>query len=216
MNKHDPDFDPELQSAPHPRLGVVHLVDDDASFLKAIERCLRHAGYSVATHNSAQHLLDSLPNESIPSCILLDVRMPVLDGPALQSRLRKLGSTLPIVFLSGYHDTPTTVAAIKGGAVDFLTKPVSSNELLHVVERAIAHHEATFDLKSKLDMVRAHLAALTPRQRQVFELIVCGNTNKQCSATIWMGTQRQSGWPFRRSRREDDCRGATITQAIFA
>ena len=93
-----------------------------------MERRLKHAGYEVATYASAQHLLDRLPSESVPSCILLDVQIPGLDGPELQSRLSELGSTLPIIFLTGHPDIPTTVRAIKAGADDFLTKPVSSDD----------------------------------------------------------------------------------------
>ena len=118
--------------------GCVHIVDDDASFLKAVERRLTKAGYEVATYASAQPLLDRLPSESVPGCILLDVRIPGLSGPELQGRLSELGSTLPIIFLTGYPDIPTTVQAIKARADDFLTKPVSSDELLQAVERAIA------------------------------------------------------------------------------
>ena len=105
--------------------GCVHIVDDDASFVTAMERRLKHAGYDVATHPSALHFLVNLPNESVPSCIILDVRLPDLDGPTLQKRLAELGSTLPIIFLTGYTDIPTTVQAIKAGADDFLTKPVT-------------------------------------------------------------------------------------------
>jgi len=144
-----------------------------------MERRLKHAGYQVATYASAHPLLDCLPNEGIPSCILLDVRIPGLSGPDLQERLSGLGSTVPIIFLSGYPDVPTTVRAIKAGADDFLVKPVSSDELLQAVERAIARHEMTRGLKTKLDLVRAHIAALTPRERQVFELVIRGNTNRQ-------------------------------------
>jgi FixJ family two-component response regulator len=164
--------------------GCVHIVDDDASFLKAVERRLTKAGYEVATYPSAQHFLNSLPSESLPSCVLLDVRIPELSGPELQERLTELGSTLPIIFLTGHPDIPTTVRTIKAGADDFLTKPVSSDDLLHAVERAIAHHRVTFGLKSKLDVVRAHLAALTPRERQVFALIIRGNTNKQVACAL--------------------------------
>ena len=110
--------------------GVVHVVDDDASFRTAIERRLKKAGYEVATYPSAQHLLDRLPDEKGSGCILLDVRIPGLSGPELQGRLSELGLTLPIVFLTGYADVPTTVRAIKAGADDFLTKPVSSDQLL--------------------------------------------------------------------------------------
>jgi FixJ family two-component response regulator len=159
--------------------GFVHIVDDDASFRTAMERRLKKAGYAVATYASAQHLLDRLPSESELCCILLDVRIPGLSGPELQRRLSELGSTLPIVFLTGHPSIPTTVQTIKAGAEDFLTKPVSSDELLRAIERAIAHHEATRGLKSKLDMVRARIGTLTPRERQVFELVVRGQTNKR-------------------------------------
>jgi FixJ family two-component response regulator len=110
--------------------GCVHIVDDDASFRTAMERHLKHAGYEVETYASAEHQLDRLPSDSVPGCLLLDVRIPGLDGPALQTRLSELGSTLPIIFLTGYPDIPTTVQAIKAGADDFLTKPVSSEDLL--------------------------------------------------------------------------------------
>ena len=164
--------------------GVVHIVDDDASFATAMERRLKHAGYEVATYPSAQHLLDRLPSESVPGCILLDVRIPGLSGPELQERLSELGSTLPIIFLTGYPDIPTTVRTIKAGADDFLTKPVTSDDLLRAIGRAFARHEAARGLKSKLDIVRAHIAALTPREREVFELVVRGNANKQIARAL--------------------------------
>ena len=165
-------------------LGCVHIVDDDASFRTAMERRLKHAGYEVATYASAQHLLDDLPSESVRSCLLLDVRIPELSGPELQERLSELGSTLPIIFLTGYPDIPATVRAIKAGADDFLTKPVTSDDLLQAIERAIAHHELTRGLKSKLDVVRAHVAALTPRERQVFDLVIRGDTNKHVARAL--------------------------------
>ena len=164
--------------------GLVHVIDDDASFRGAMERRLKHAGYEVATYASAQHLLDRLPSESVPGCLLLDVRIPGLGGPELQARLSGLGSTLPIIFLTGYPDIPTTVRAIKAGANDFLTKPVSSDELFQAIERAIAHHEVTFGLKSKLNMVRTCIATLTPRERQVFELVIRGGTNKHVARSL--------------------------------
>ena len=160
-------------------LGLVHIVDDDASFRIAIERRLKQAGYEVATYPSAQHLLDRLPSENELSCILLDMRIPGLSGPELQARLSELGSTLPIVFLTGYAEVQTTVRAIKAGAEDVLTKPVSSEELLGAIERALAHHQVTRNQKNRLDVVRAHVAKLTPREREVFELVIRGKTNKQ-------------------------------------
>jgi FixJ family two-component response regulator len=159
--------------------GRVHVVDDDASFRTAIERRLTLAGYQVASYPSAQQLLDCPPDESEPGCILLDVRIPGLSGPELQGRLNALGSTLPIVFLTGYADTPTTVRAIKAGAEDFLTKPVESEELLEAIERALARHAATRTEHHRLEEMRTLLAALTARERQVFGLVVRGKLNKQ-------------------------------------
>jgi FixJ family two-component response regulator len=161
--------------------GFVHIVDDDPSFRTAIERRLKKAGYEVRTYPSAQHLLDRPPSETERGCILLDVRIPGLSGPELQSRLSELGSVLPIVFLTGYADIPTTVRAMKAGADDVLTKPVSSELLLSAIERALANHDAARGLKSRLDAVRAHIATLTPRERELFELVVRGRTNKQAA-----------------------------------
>jgi FixJ family two-component response regulator len=172
-----------------PLLGLVHVVDDDAAFRTAIERRLKKGGYEVATYASAQHLLDRFPSDSVLGCILLDVRIPGLSGPELQARLSEFGSTLPIIFLTGYPDIPTTVRGIKAGAEDFLTKPVSSDKLLQAVERAIARHNATYRLKSALDVVRSHIATLTPREREVFGLVIRGKTNKEV-ANVLGGTER--------------------------
>jgi FixJ family two-component response regulator len=156
---------------------LVHIVDDEASFRAAMKRRLEQAGYEVATCASAQDLLDRLPSGS-PKLRALDVRISGLSGPELQERLREFGSTLPIIFLTGYPDIPATVRAIKAGADDFLTKPVSADVLLQAVERAIAHYKVALGVKSKLDIVRAHVSALTPRERQVFDLVIRGFTNK--------------------------------------
>jgi FixJ family two-component response regulator len=160
--------------------GFVHIVDDDASFRTAMERRLTKAGYEVATYASAEHLLDRFPSDSVLGCILLDVRMPGLSGPGLQEGLSELGSTLPIIFLTGHHDIATIVRTLKAGAEDFLTKPVSSDELLRAIERALAQHERT----RSLNMVRAHIGKLTPRERQVFELVIRGQTNKQMAVML--------------------------------
>ena len=159
--------------------GRVHVVDDDASFRTAVERNLKHAGYEVATYASAELLLDRLPNDSALGCVLLDVQIPGLSGPELQERLSELGSTLPIIFLTGYPDIPTTVRTIKAGAEDYLTKPVSSDQLLQAVERAIARHISTYHRKTTQDVARSHFATLTQREQEAFGLIVRGNTNKQ-------------------------------------
>ena len=159
--------------------GLVHVVDDDASFRTAIERRLKLAGYDVATYGSAQELLDAAPADDRPGCILLDVRIPGLSGPELQSRLVASGSTLPIIFLTGHADTATTVRTIKAGAEDFLTKPVSSELLLGAIERALVRQDAVRSHRGRLEAFRVHLARLTQRERQVFDLIVRGKINKQ-------------------------------------
>lgn len=159
--------------------GFVYLVDDDASFRTAIERRLKLAGFDVASYPSAQALLDHLPDGERPGCILLDVQIPGLSGPDLQNRLIELGSVLPIVFLTGHADTATTVRAIKAGAEDFLTKPVSSEQLIEAIKRAMTRYETGRSQRSKLASLRALVETLTPRERQVFDLIVRGRLNKQ-------------------------------------
>ena len=164
--------------------GRVYLVDDDASFRTAIERSLKHAGYEVETYASAQQLMDCPPVDGVPGCILIDVRIPGISGPELQVHLRKLGSTLPIIFSTEYPDIRTTVRVIKAGAEDFLTKPVSSDELLQSVDRAFAKHISNYRQKMVLDVNRSLLATLTPREWQVFELVTHGNTGKQIARVL--------------------------------
>jgi FixJ family two-component response regulator len=160
--------------------GIVYVVDDDASYRTAIKRLLEKTGYRVVTYASAQQLLDQRPDENSPGCILLDVRMPGLSGAELQSRLIEFGSTLPIVFLTGYMDITATVKALKAGAHNFFIKPVRSDELLKALEKGIARHETALALKG----LRARLSTLTPRQRQIFEIIVRGKTNKHAAREL--------------------------------
>jgi FixJ family two-component response regulator len=159
---------------------VVHLVDDNASFRKAIEALLTRYGYEVVTYPSAQHLLDQLPSDDIPGCIILDVRLhPGMNGPELQDRLIELGVALPIIFLTGYEDIRTTVRTIKAGSEDFLTKPVTSEQLLNAIDRAMTRHAIVRDERHRLQEMQALLAKLTARERQVFDLVVRGKMNKQ-------------------------------------
>ena len=164
--------------------GIVHVVDDDTSFRTAIERRLKQAGYEVETYSSAQHLLDRPPGVERPGCILLDVKMPGLSGLELQDRLIELGSILPIVFVTGHSDIPTTVRAIKAGAEDFLTKPIPSEQMIDAIERAMAHYELARIRRAELNTFRAHAASLTPRERQVFNLMVRGMINKKIAGEL--------------------------------
>jgi FixJ family two-component response regulator len=164
--------------------GIVYVVDDDASLRTTIQQLLEAAGHRVITYASGQQLLDQRPDENSPGCILLDVRMPGLSGPEVQSRLTEFGSTLPIVFLTGYMDITLTVKALKAGADNFFIKPVRSDELLKALEKAIARHETALALKGELETLRTRLSTLTPRQRQVFEIIVRGKTNKHVAREL--------------------------------
>jgi len=164
---------------------VVYIVDDDVSFQAAIRRRLQLAGYEVQIYSSAEQFLDQQPNDNNRSgCLLLDVRIPGLSGPELQGRLHEAGSTLPIVFVSGYENIQTTVQTVKAGAEDFLIKPVRSDVLLAAIERAIARHDVSRKLQSELNLLRAHIATLTPRERQVFDLVVRGKINKQIAFAL--------------------------------
>lgn len=159
--------------------GLVYIVDDDASFRTAVERRLKFAGYEVEKHSSAQALLDRLHGSERPGCVLLDIRMPGLNGLELQSRLIEIHSMLPVVFVTGHADIPTIVRAIRAGAEDLLIKPVLSEQLIDAIERALARYELVRIQRSRLDTSLALLATLTPRERQVFDLIVRGKINKQ-------------------------------------
>jgi RNA polymerase sigma factor (sigma-70 family) len=163
-----------MQHASH----VIHVVDDDSSFRSAIARLLSAAGYEVALYETSQQLLDKPPT-NLTDCILLDVQMPGLSGLQLQDRLSKLGNRLPIVFLTGHADIPTSVRAIKAGAEDFLTKPVANEHLLETIRRALDHAEKVRVRSEQVDELLARVASLTPRERQVFALVVRGLLNKQ-------------------------------------
>ena len=163
---------------------TVHIVDDNASFRKAIDALLTRFGYEVSAYPSARHLLDYLPNDEVPGCILLDVRLPEMSGPELQQRLKALNFALPIIFITGYEDIPTTVRTIKAGGEDFLTKPVTSEQLLGAVELAVARHAIMLEGRRGLQQMQARLATLTARERQVFELVVRGRLNKQIASEL--------------------------------
>ena len=166
------------------RTSVVYIVDDDLSFQTAIRRRLQLAGYEVQIYSSAEQFMDQQPDDSRLGCLLVDVKIPGLGGPELQARLHEAGSTLPVVFVSAYNDINTVVQTVKAGAEDFLLKPVTSDVLLAAIERAIARHDVSRKLQSELNLLRAHVATLTPRERQVFGLLAQGKLNKQIALAL--------------------------------
>ena len=158
--------------------GTIHVVDDDPSFRNAIGRLLRASGYQVALYELGDQFLQNPPGAN-PGCILLDIRMSGLSGLELQDRLSRLNTILPIVFLTGHGDIATSVKTIKAGAEDFLTKPVSKETLLEAVERALRRYAEMREQYDQLSGLRLRVSALTPREAEVFALVVRGRLNKQ-------------------------------------
>ena len=156
---------------------VVHLVDDDASVRTAVGRLLRGAGYEVRGHGSAAEFL-ARPRDLSPSCAVLDLCLPGASGLEVQRSLAESGEAMPVIFLSGQGDIPATVLAIKAGAVDFLTKPVEREPLLAAVRQAMARGAAAQASRERLQDRLTCYRSLTPRERQVFELVVSGKLNK--------------------------------------
>ena len=158
---------------------LVYIVDDDPHFRAAVGRLLKLRGYDVAEYESADKFLERVSEAANPGCVLLDIRMPGLSGPELQRQLSEIGSSLPIIFLTGYADVPTTVRAIKRGAYDFLTKPVSEQALIKSIKGAFARLEAERPKNEWMNSARSRLDTLTPREREVFEYVVRGVMNKE-------------------------------------
>jgi FixJ family two-component response regulator len=157
---------------------LVHVVDDDPSFLKAVARLLGAAGYTVKQYRSAAEFLAQRPPET-PGCVLADLRMPELSGLELQRVLAASTDPLPVVFLSAYVDIPSTVRAMKQGAEDFLTKQGPKEALLSAVERALKRDVRERRERLKKTDLLGRLNGLTPREREVLDLVVQGKLNKQ-------------------------------------
>lgn len=162
---------------------LVHVIDDNASVRRALKRLLGSVGIQAETYASAQQFLDAeLPD--LPSCLVLDVRMPRISGLELQDRLLAAGRDIPIVFITGHGDIAMAVEAMKKGAVDFLPKPFNDQDLIDAIHRALAQHERLRDERAEQDEVLARLERLTPREREVMELVVTGRLNKQIAGEL--------------------------------
>lgn len=162
---------------------IVHIVDDDKSFRTAIGRLLETSGFNVLGYASAAEILASLRVDE-PGCILVDLQMPGLNGLELQKLLNEKAPLLPVIFLTGVGNVASTVLAMKAGADDFLEKPVSSEDLLAAVNRALQRYGARRVEHDRLDALRAKVASLTTRETQVFDLMVRGKRNKQIAYAI--------------------------------
>jgi FixJ family two-component response regulator len=162
---------------------TVFLVDDDASVLTALSRLLRTRGYEVQSFASSQAFL-AKHDASIPGCAVFDVSMPGLDGLELQQALTTGGSPRPVVFLTGKGDIPTSVRAMRAGAIDFLTKPVRDADLLAAIARARKDDASTRDRNAELKSINDRLALLTPREHEVMTHVIAGRLNKQIAGDL--------------------------------
>lgn len=162
---------------------VIHLIDDDTSFRMALMRLLRAAGYETRSYVSATDFLNAGPFQS-HGCIILDMQMPGMGGLELQQVMNRLAEPLPVIFLTAYGDIPASVKAIKAGAVDFLTKPVSLEVLLPAIESALKRDAEMRLSYNQIRRERARYALLTSREAEVFKLVVAGKLNKQIAVSL--------------------------------
>jgi len=161
----------------------IYLVDDDPAVLKALSRLLRSGGYEPAAFSSAREFMQAY-QPGTPGCLVLDISMPGMTGMDLQRWLMEKHNPLPVIFLTGRGDIPTSVRAMKKGAVDFLTKPVNDTDLLRAIEEAVKRDREIRSARAEASAIQARLATLTPREREVLEQVVSGRLNKQIAAEL--------------------------------
>ena len=166
--------------APDP---VIRVVDDDDAFRTAVSRLLHVAGYQIRVYSSAGEFL--LQDEDpTPGCVLLDLRMPGPDGLELQAALARRGDPLPVIFLTAHGDVGASVRAMKGGAEDFLMKPVKRDALLAAIRGALARDANRRERREQIRAIRSRYEALSPRERSVLDHVVAGRLNKQIASAI--------------------------------
>ena len=158
---------------------TVFLVDDDSSVRRALARLIRAAGYKVEAFASAQQFFQSTPETAGVACLVLDVRMPGLNGLELQEALQAANVAIPIIFITGHGDIPMSVQAMKAGAVDILPKPAREEALFPAIEQALATAARQCTEAAELVDIQRRWESLTPREREVMELVVTGMLNKQ-------------------------------------
>ena len=166
-----------------PQTPIVFVVDDDVSVRESLELMIRHAGWQPHTFESAQAFL-AHPRSLVPSCLVLDVSLPDLNGLDLQKRVASDRADMPIIFITGYGDVPMTVKAMKAGAVEFLTKPFSDDALLDAIRHALQRSESALGQELEMRTLRDDYASLSPREREVMALVVSGLLNKQVGAEL--------------------------------
>ena len=162
---------------------IVFVVDDDVSVRESLELLIRSEGWRPETFASAEEFL-SRPRVLAPSCLVLDVTLPDLNGLDLQKRVAAERSDMPIIFITGFGDVPMTVRAMKAGAVEFLTKPLGDDALLSAIRNAIERSHSALDHEAEIRTLRDRYASLSPREREVMVLVVSGLLNKQVGGEL--------------------------------
>ncbi len=162
---------------------IVFVVDDDISVRESLELLIRTEGWQPETFASAQEFLDH-PRVPVPSCLVLDISLPGLNGLELQKRIAMERTDMPIIFITGHGDVPKTVQAMKAGAVEFLTKPFGDDVLLNAVRQALERSRVVLSCEAEMQTLRDRHAALTPRERQVMALVASGLLNKQVGGEL--------------------------------
>lgn len=162
---------------------LVFVVDDDVSLREALDFLIREAGWQPETYASAEAFL-ARPRALVPSCLVLDVSLPELNGLDLQKRIGTDRSDLPIIFITGYGDVPMTVRAMKAGAVEFLTKPFRDDVLLSAISSALERSRAALEQQAEIQVLRDRYVTLSPREQEVMALVVSGLLNKQIGGEL--------------------------------
>ena len=162
---------------------IILVVDDDVSVREALGGLIRSAGLRVETFATAEEFLAHAPADA-PGCLVLDIRLPHLSGLDLQKRMAEMNLEIPIVFITGHGDVPTSVQAMKAGALEFLTKPFADRDLLDAIQQAIKRDRAARRQQAKIKELRGRYRSLTPREREVMERVVSGLLNKQIAADL--------------------------------
>lgn len=163
--------------------GIVFVIDDDASLRRAIQRVLGSVGLHVELFGSAREFL-AASRPDVPSCVVLDVRLPGMSGLDLQRELTSAGIHIPLIFITSYGDIPMSVRAMKAGAVEFLTKPFRDQDLLDAIQLALKRDRLRRESEAGVQSLRERFESLTPREREILPLVVSGLLNKQIAASI--------------------------------